>query len=123
VTDHRATFVISTLIFREGSDWIAQGLEYDICAQAKTLEQVHIAFAEAVAANVAVCIELDRLPLEGIDAAPKRYWDMYKEASLWIEAEPFPIRMPHPTAVPSIIPQYKVLEQRIPIKALEQRVA
>jgi hypothetical protein len=60
--------------------WIAQGLEFDICVQAKTLEDVHNAFEKAVAATALASIQEGKEPFAGIDSAPRIFWDMYEKA-------------------------------------------
>src|SRR5262245_35981392 len=102
---------ISAVIFREGDLWIAQALEYDICIQAKSLEEVPKAFSRAVIANAVVCVDLGREPCEGIAPAPKKFWEMFRLAQLKMEAEPAPIRVPHPAFLPSVVPQYRVIDR------------
>ncbi len=103
---------ISAVIFREGEHWITQCLEYDICVQAKSLEEVHGNFARAIIENAVVCVELGKEPFETIDAAPKKFWDMFSEAKLKIEADLAPIRVPHPSALPGFVPNYRVIDRR-----------
>jgi hypothetical protein len=102
--------VLSAVVYRDGDLWIAQGLEYDICAQARTFPQLHTAFLEVIVANAAVCLELGREPLEGIDPAPQRFWNMYREARIRLQAEREPMRAPKPFRIPSYLPDYKLFD-------------
>lgn len=74
------TIQIRAVAYKEGSSYIAQGLEYDICAQAHTLEDLHKKFIFNVVATIAVCVELGRKPLEGIAKAPEEFWRMFDDA-------------------------------------------
>lgn len=73
---------LRVVVFREGDSWIAQCLEHDICSQASSVTELHTRFVRTLFANVAVCIELGREPLQGIGAAPRRYWDMFEQSTI-----------------------------------------
>lgn len=73
---------ISAVLYQEGAYWIAQGLEYDITAQAQSLPDLKERFATKVAIEVGISLDLDRTPLEGIGRAPVRFWSMFKEATV-----------------------------------------
>jgi hypothetical protein len=63
---------IRVLVFKEGELWVAQGLERDICVQAKTLEDLQANF------EVAVRLEADEQGgLERIPEAPKYFQEMW----------------------------------------------
>ena len=102
--------IINAVIYREGDYWIAQGLEYDICAQALTVNEVNDAFEKQVVATAAVGIELGREPFDDIAAAPKKFWDMFSSASVQITVATHPYRAPKQTAMPRIMPNYKLHE-------------
>jgi hypothetical protein len=54
----------------ETDGWIAQGLDYDICVQAETPEDVHVAFENAVTAMARIALDLDKEPFEGVERRP-----------------------------------------------------
>lgn len=73
---------IRAVAFKEGEIYVAQGLEFDICVQAKALSDLPKKFAYSVAANVAISLELGKQPLEGIRPAPQQFFDMFDAAQL-----------------------------------------
>lgn len=72
---------ISAILYQEGVYWVAQGLEYDITAQAESLPVLKERFATKVAIEVAVSLDLNRKPLDGVGRAPERFWRMFREAT------------------------------------------
>jgi hypothetical protein len=71
---------IRVLLLREADWWVAQCLEYDIAAQAKTWTDAIHEFAAVVNGRIAACQK------EGIDPfdlprAPKMYWDLAEKAA------------------------------------------
>src|SRR6266567_5239656 len=85
--------------------WIAQGLEYDICAQAQTLEDLHTAFEKALAATAFACIELGQEPFDDMEPAPQKFWAMYEKAGKGL-----PLRHPKLVAIAGA-PPVKVVER------------
>jgi hypothetical protein len=71
---------INVIAYQEGDVWIAQGVELDISARAKTPDAVPEAFSKAVAKTLMVSIGLDEKPFAGIGRAPKRFQDMFDKA-------------------------------------------
>jgi len=101
---------VDAVIFKEDDMWVAQGLQFDICAQAASLDGARAAFAEMVCATAAVSIELGHEPLFGIDAAPKQFWDMYRRTDFKVEPEEIPLRAPRPVGMPRILPRFRIYE-------------
>ena len=62
---------ISVISYQEGEVWIAQGLEWDITAQAPSLPEVRERFHEKLAREVAISLDLDKAPLSNIEPAPE----------------------------------------------------
>ena len=90
------TLHVSVLIMREGDHWVAQCLEYDIAAQATSLDALKHAFARTFAGQIAVDLHHKRLPLQGIPQAPRRYFDLFEGAHRLAERHllPLPENMP-----------------------------
>lgn len=65
---------IRVLLFQEDGFWVAQGLEHDICAQAKTLEDVQINFGVSVQLECKEEGGIQRLP-----KAPQYFQDKWNE--------------------------------------------
>ena len=103
---------LSVIIFQDEQQvWCAQGLEYDISAYADKLKDIPEKFALKVFSEVAVCLDLGRQPLDGIEAAPKEYWDMFSAASMTVNQEVPPVRWTDSSVQPRFVPKMKVGEK------------
>ena len=90
-----AFIALNAVIFPDAKTgvWIAQGLEYDICAQAETLEGVQAAFERMLAATAVISKEHGHAPFGDIEPAPRKFWEMYRRAK-----NALPLR--HPKLIP-----------------------
>lgn len=86
--------------------WAAQCLEYDIAAQAPRLEELYYEMERVLVSHVALADELGHEPFAGIPKAPKRYWDIFKKASLRVDR-------PVSGTKPSIRTEVKVAPRQI----------
>jgi hypothetical protein len=77
---------INAIAYREGDAWIAQGIEYDIVAQASDVISLPDAFTRAVMENICITEHLGRKPLEGIKSAPPQFLEMFKSAKIEVRA-------------------------------------
>ena len=77
---------INAVAYKEGDAWIAQGIEYDIVAQADELIALPDAFERAVLENIRISEHLGRKPLEGIKSAPPRFLEMFESAKVEVRA-------------------------------------
>lgn len=74
------TIAISVLFRYEDCYWVAQGLEYDIAAQGRTISEAKKAFGKTIIGQIVIDLK-DRLkPLSGIEKAPISYWELFKSA-------------------------------------------
>ena len=64
---------LRVLIFQEEGLWIAQGLEYDIAAQSKSLTDLPNIFAQTIMAHIMARREHNQEPFEGINKAPDNF--------------------------------------------------
>lgn len=89
---------ISGVIFREGDQYVVQGLEYDICAFGKTLKTAQKRFERSVMGTAMHCLSEGRDCMADIPPAPQKYWEMFKTAGVKVELiadlEQEPIRTP-----------------------------
>lgn len=76
----RHHILISVLLFQDGDAWVAQGLEYDIAAFGRSIQEAATAFRQTFAAKVMLDLRRSRSPLQGLSPAPDRYWRMFNEA-------------------------------------------
>ena len=73
--------VIRAIIFRDGHAWIGQCLEFDIGAQAESLDELRARLKVAVDADRRESIRRGGEPFEGIDPAPQHFHDMWERRS------------------------------------------
>lgn len=110
MTERIGPITISAVLFQEGDWWSAQCLEYDIAAQAKTLPALYDELERVLAAHITVSLELDKEPFAGFNPAPKKFWDMYRDAKLWLEGDRLPFRLPKPTSIFPLMPDLRIAE-------------
>lgn len=87
------SFALHVLFVKDGASWVAQCLEYDLCAQAKTIGELKTRFVYTIVAQIMSDVKKGREPFAQVPQAPKSFWD------IWERAEPLadksvPIRMP-----------------------------
>ena len=73
--------LIRVVLFREGVWLVAQCLDVDIAAQAKTEKDVLYQLSRLLFGRIVACAERGMDPFETLPPAPKRYWDMYSRAT------------------------------------------
>lgn len=81
---------IRAVLFQEVGWWVAQCLEHDIAAQARTKEALLQELERLLIGYILVGRKKGRLPFEGMPPAPRRYWEMYERANP-VEMEPLPL--------------------------------
>ena len=69
---------IRVIVFREGDVYVAQCLEYDIAAQAATIEGVIDRLELTLDAEFAYCEESSKKPHESISPAPNYYHNLWE---------------------------------------------
>lgn len=81
-----AVLPLDVLVTKEADWWVAQCLQYDLAAQAKTLADLRYAFEHALVAHVVVSLEKRVEPFDSLPSAPRKYWEAWERA-LPIETE------------------------------------
>ena len=77
----RNQIMIDVVAFEDrDGNWIAQGIQYDIVARAKSVGGLREAFMRQLAANLALNTRFGRSGLEGIPAAPDRFRALFEDA-------------------------------------------
>lgn len=59
--------------------WLAQCLEYDICAQGSSISHVLERFREMLAGFAFIADRAGKPLFNGLPEAPKRYWDRWND--------------------------------------------
>jgi hypothetical protein len=71
---------IRTILFREGGWWVAQCLDVDIAAQAKTEADLQYELGRLLIGHVMASEKLGAEPFANLPPAPRRFWDMFFRA-------------------------------------------
>ena len=72
-----STNKISVVIFQDGNMWAAQCVEYDIGAQAESLEKLHECLSVVIEAERAESLDRHGEEFVGISEAPERFRELY----------------------------------------------
>lgn len=91
---------IHIVLFQRDRWWIAQCLEYDIGAQAHTLNDAIYELQRSVVGHVAIAIKCGKQPFADLPAAPDFYWKKFQGTALRLESIELPFRDPVPGALP-----------------------
>jgi hypothetical protein len=91
---------ISVVIFQREKWWIAQCLQYDIGAQAHTVEDVLYELSRSIMGHIAICDHHERRPFVDLPAAPAAYWRKFQGTTVRIESSDVPFRIPSPVHLP-----------------------
>lgn len=83
---------VKVLIFRDCEWWVAQCLEYDVAAQARTLNDVQYEFQRVFIGRIAAAQELGIDPFEDILPAPEEYRKVVEDADKTLKVELKPIK-------------------------------
>lgn len=72
---------IHVVVFRNGDLFVAQCLEYDIATQAPTVPKILYEVERIIAAHLLMAEKEGGEPFAHLPKAPKRFWQMYKDAN------------------------------------------
>jgi hypothetical protein len=72
---------IRTVLFQEGGWWVAQCLDVDIAAQARTERDLYYELGRLLVGRILAGEKLGVDPFRSLPPAPKRYWDMFFDAT------------------------------------------
>jgi hypothetical protein len=79
---------VRAVAFRNGRNWVAQCLEYDIATQAKTRGALLCELDRILTAHLLMAEKEGTSPFKGIPRAPKRFWEMYRAARSKVHHRP-----------------------------------
>ena len=78
---------LRVVAFREGDQWVAQCLEYDIQAQGSSFQCATRRLRGAVTSEMRYTHDKFGAPFEGIDPAPELYHDLFNSADQPMQAD------------------------------------
>ena len=90
------------VVFQEDDLVCAQCLEYDIAAQAKTLEDCLYEVSRLVVGHLAIAAENEVTPFQGIPSAPQRFVDWFERSKIPLPTVSAPFT---PVAASSVVIQ------------------
>lgn len=96
-----ADLKIRAVLFQEEGWWVAQCLEYDIAAQARTQDDLLYELERILVGRIQISAAKGRQPFENLPKAPSRYWAMYEEAEP-VSTDPLPFRQGDFQVLPDI---------------------
>jgi hypothetical protein len=79
---------IRIIIFQDSGQWVAQCLEYDICAQASDIDTLNDRMNVLLKAEIRESIERHGTPFFGVEPAPKRFHQMWERRARSVEVNP-----------------------------------
>lgn len=110
---HVRVLVLRERVSAEDECWVAQCLEYDLVAQARTLHELQASFRRIFVGQALVDLLHGNEPFANLKPAPVRYWNDYKKAlrlaetiSLSVPAEYVPSQL---AQTPSWIPRVEAV--------------
>ncbi len=71
---------LRTVLFKEGEWWVAQCLDVDIAAQAKTEQDLLVEIGRVLVGRIMAGEKLGVDPFATLPPAPRRYWEMFFSA-------------------------------------------
>jgi hypothetical protein len=82
-----ASHTVNAVVYQDGGAWIAQALEFNVMAQARSASEAVKRLELAFASEVSIARDLGREPLSGLGPAPRRFWEMFEQATFTIPRE------------------------------------
>jgi predicted RNase H-like HicB family nuclease len=102
---------IRVVIFREGTWWCAQCLEFDIAAQAETKEDLKAELHQILMTHVEFDRQSGRKPFDGLKPAPRLFFDLFEKSKSPVDEKTFLLG----DAGPSIVPSLKMVDSPSPV--------
>ncbi len=72
---------LRAVVFKGRESWVVQCLEFDIAAQAPSLEALPVRLARALLAEIEFSQQRGEEPFSRLPRAPEKYWDMVPGAT------------------------------------------
>jgi hypothetical protein len=92
------TILLRLLFFQEGVRWVAQCVDYDICAGGESISDAQVNFSSLLATEVCLNLENNRGMLDGIPPAPAHFEKLFTASQERLEQ--LPIELPRGEDVP-----------------------
>jgi hypothetical protein len=86
------TFSINAVAFQQGDVWVVQGIQYNLVAVARNVQDVPKAFMNAILERVHVAEHLGLDPFQGVGPAPDHFHKMFDAAATEVKPALYPGR-------------------------------
>lgn len=108
----REMIEVTVVLYPEEGMWVAQGLEFDITARGVSPVDASERFNAKVGAELVISFEAgDASPLSGIEPAPRKFWEMYKNARMSVVTEEMPLRITDGGTASRVRPHIKIFDR------------
>src|SRR5262249_54019993 len=84
------TISIRVVVFQDAGHWVGQCLEYDIAAQAETIDDLNVRLQVVLRAELNESLDRSGRPFDGIEKAPERFQQMWEHRARSVEMSPAP---------------------------------
>lgn len=84
------TISIRVVVFQDEGKWVGQCLEYDIGAQADSIDELSDRLQVVLKAELKESMDRHGKPFAGIDSAPERFQHMWERRARSVDVSPAP---------------------------------
>ena len=74
------TISMNAVAFQDGEVWVVQGIQYNLVAMARSVQDIPKAFLNAMVERIAVADHLGLDPFLGVGPAPVRFHKMFEDS-------------------------------------------
>jgi len=89
-------YSISAVLFKREDQWVGQCLQYDVAAQATTIDDLEYELVRTLMAHVVLDLENSVEPLTTLPRAPEEYWKMFDKGRELVAKTPPQFELPWP---------------------------
>ena len=100
------------IVFQEEAWLSARVLEYNLAAQARTLDGLYVELERVVLGHIAARRAHGQEPFAEMPRAPKKYWEMFRRSKVPLPTQKFPIDIKKPTPLRIARPEVRVVATR-----------
>ena len=85
--DKQSADIIRVIAYREGDQWVAQCLEYDIAAQGPDFQEAMLRLTMTVNAECEYTLKKHGKAFESIDAAPQEFFEKFEQTDFSMRSD------------------------------------
>jgi hypothetical protein len=88
------------LLKRPSGGWVGRCLQFNFVTQADTIEHLRYEIDRAIVGYVVIGAQDGRTPFAGLEAAPSKYWDLFKGSTVALTNSKLDVESPPGIAAP-----------------------